>query len=66
MECPNDRCGEIAARTEKKTKLRIKMDMMREFMRARLFEHRPREGNTTGDTDQEKKQLLQLKLQTSI
>ena len=63
---PTTGAGKLRREQKKKAKLRIKMDMMREFMRARLFEHRPREANTTGDTDQEKKQLLQLKLQTSI
>ena len=65
-DAPTTGAGKLRREQKKKAKLRIKMDMMREFMRAGLFEHRSREANTTRDTDQEKKQLVQLNLQSSI
>ena len=65
-DAPTTGAGRLRREQKKKAKLRIEMDMMREFMRAGLLEHRPRETNTTGDTDQEKKQLVQLNFQTRI
>ena len=42
-DAPTTGAGRLRRGWQRKAKLKIEMDMMREFMRAGLLEHRPRE-----------------------
>ena len=65
-DVPTTGAGRLRREQKKKAKLKLEMDMMREFMRAGLFGHRPRAASTTEDEDHQMEQLVQLNLHTSI
>ena len=64
-DVPTTGAGRLRREQNKKAKLKLEMDMMREFMGARLFGHRPRAASTTEDGDHQMGQLVQLNLHTS-
>ena len=57
-DVPTTGAGRLRREQKKKAKLKLETDMMREFMRAGLFGHRPRAASTEEDKNHQMQQSV--------